>query len=94
MNAEEEQLLMEVAGRRKPTKTPGKKRKRRSVSISEEDGAYSGGSEEGELDEDEQEEIIPRSRGTADMGTKAQRTQESKAVSILYTTVARTDLTI
>ena len=83
---EEEQLLMEVAGRRKPTKTPRKKRKRRSISISEEDESYSGGSEEGELDKDEQEENIPRSRGATDNGNKAQRTQEDKTVIILCNT--------
>ena len=91
---EEEQLLMEVAGQRKPTKTPGKKRKRRSISISEDEESYSGGSEEGELDEDEQEENIPRSRVATDIGNKAQRTQDGKAVSILCGMLSRISLTI
>ena len=80
---EDDELLLQVAGRSKPSaRSLGKKRKRRSISISEDDDHDSEGSEDGELDEEFEETMAPRSRGASDKGRKVQKTQEEKEVNI------------
>lgn len=78
---EDDELLLQVAGRSKPpARSLGKKRKRRSISISEDDNDYSDGSEDGELDEEFEATMAPRSREAPDKGKKVQKSQEEKEV--------------
>ena len=78
---EDDELLLQVAGRSKPTaRSLGKKRKRRSISISEDDNQDSDASEEGALDEDFEETVAPRSRPASAKGKKVHNAQEEKDV--------------
>jgi len=73
---EDDELLLQVAGRSAPSaRSDGKKRKRRSVSISEDDDGHSGGSEDGEFGEELEE--VPRS---TDKRKKLQKTLENNEV--------------
>ena len=77
---EDDELLLQVAGRSKPSaRSLGKKRKRRSISISEDDDQDSDASEEGALDESYDEAMAPRNRAASEKGRKAQK-QEDKEV--------------
>ena len=79
---EDDELLLQVAGRSKPpARSLGRKRKRRSISISEDDDQDSDASEEGALDEDFEEAMAQRSRGPSEKGKKGQKAQEEKEVA-------------
>ena len=80
---EDDELLLQVAGRSKPSaRSLGKKRKRRSISISEDDDQDSDASEEGALDESYDEAMAPRNRAS-EKGKKAQK-QEDKEARFLW----------
>ena len=79
---EDDELLLQVAGRSKPTARPsGKKRKRGSISISEdddEDDDYSAEQEDGEMEDEPQ--IEAASRGSAEKSRRMQISEKDSGV--------------
>lgn len=81
---EDDELLLQVAGRSKPTARPnGKKRKRGSISISEdddEDDDSSAEQEDGEMEDEPQSEAASRGKSSAEKSRKMQASEKDSGV--------------
>ena len=82
---EDDELLLQVAGRSKPSaRSHAKKRKRGSISISEDDDddddEYSAEQEDGEMEEEPQVETASRGKGSAEKGRKMQILERASGV--------------
>ena len=82
---EDDELLLQVAGRSKPSaRSHGKKRKRGSISISEDDDDddddYSAEQEDGELEDEPQVEAASRGKGSAEKGRKMHKLEKDSGV--------------
>ena len=81
---EDDELLLQVAGRSKPSARPhGKKRKRGSISISEDDDDdddYSAEQEDGEMEDEPTIEAASRGKGSAEKSRKMQTSETDSGV--------------
>ena len=83
---EDDELLLQVAGRSKPSARPsGKKRKRGSISISEDDDDdddddYSAEQEDGEMEDEPQIEAASRGKSSAEKSRKMQTSEKDPGV--------------
>ena len=81
---EDDELLLQVAGRSKPSARPnGRKRKRGSISISEDDDDdddYSAEQEDGEMEDEPQIEAALRGKSSAEKSRKMQTSERDSGV--------------
>ena len=82
---EDDELLLQVAGRSKPSARPnGKKRKRGSISISEDDDDddddYSAEQEDGEMEDEPQIEAASRGKSSAEKSRQMQASEKDSGV--------------